>query len=693
MSAKKIEDVAKAIEIAEELFRPAIKNRVGYREELKLKERVKAGTILGDRKVNAIWKDIVSEERKSFAVQCDSDLCIIRILETTFKVTKRNELMLLKSTEDGDVEVLIANGLLTVESIETVEDPMRPDKYIVGKILMDKEVFRYRIPMGRFSSNLYLAEELNQAAGTKFNFYEHHISDLRLYAKGSGSPSEITISRNFGFDGDKYYTPSLVITSDGIFENREKLIEMPPNTLAQHLDFKREDDSNSFNELLKTFIENFLKLRESYITYFCLAHAFVSMVHARFKSLPPPILWLCGRTGDGKSFLLVTLCNLFGDFPEVNGKGSRKVSWTASPKYIAFQGMYFQGVPYLVDDFKNSNINHRDLREISQMLANVYDGSGRGTLSRNRSANEQAVMRGLLFCTGEDLPPVDAAVMARMAIRKYPIAERNLVAGEELRKIRTELPKIPPHFLHWFLNQDQGRFEGFHDSLKTRLQKKIMGCQNDLRISILSAEYGLGFHLLGRFLVARGLWTMEEAESRDEEFEKILEDHVVFMAGLAQEGQGCHIFLRALQSLVGSGEALIHGIHLDNVTETGAVKDPGTLDGRSGRYIGFVKRGADHDNTVYIDPEMAINSVERFLRAAGSEVGFSKMSIGQQLKDEGYFSRAPEKGNVLRVRWNQTLPWVWPIRPEALGLVMPESSQSMPSSQLPRPSTNADGLI
>jgi hypothetical protein len=673
-----IKDKSQAIDFAKEILNPLAKNRAKSSELMKAKDLIHRKTTLKSREVDRLWKEVVDEHRESGCESEGDSGQSTRVLNTLFKVSGDNRLAILESAGDKVIEKAIANGHIVIDSIEDLQDPIKPGKYIQGRILVGKESYRFRMPMARFSSNQYLSEELHNAAGTSYQFYDSQIPNIRLYAKAISNPTERTISRFFGWCSDNpahYFTPSLVINPKGIFPNNVKVIEMPSNKIASHLDFKHEVDEDVYNTTLSKFVDNFLALHDASVTYFCLGAVFLSLVHSRFENLPRTILWIMGRTGDGKSFIANILMNLVGDFPET--ADGRKVSWTSSPKYVADQGAYFKDCIFLADDFKMKNIRPHEAREISQIIANIFDATGRGTLTKDRASNTQAIVRGFMIATAEDQAPLDAATMARTTTVYYPTKEKNTFAGDALTKLRPNLCKIPPQYIHWFLNQEPETFESFFKDLRDRLCEQIRGSQNDFRIATVTAEFGLGFHLLSSFLVDRGIWSAQESVQRQNDFEVILKKHVVTTASAATDEQGCHIFLRVLSSLLISGEVKIQGVDLLD-TDVLEEHDGGSLNGNS-KPIGFCKSGDAHKGTVYIDPEMAVNQVQKFLRSEGNEIGFSKQTLGQQLRTEGFFSKDTGDRNVLKVRWNKSQGYYWPLKTDSMGLDAPSAPSSAQS--------------
>ena len=436
------------------------------------------------------------------------------------------------------------------------------------------------------------------------------------------------------------------------------------------MDFKYQPDNTIYCDLVRFFLNNFEKLSSLDVTWSVLSHFFLAPVHRRFRGLPKPILWLVGITGDGKSFVVQVAMNLFGDFPE--GTEDRRYSWTSSAVFITEMGQYFKDAVFFVDDFKLSNLISMGTRGAQSLIANYFDGTADGKLNRDGTPKKQRTIRGFLIVTGEDIPPVDAATLARTSIVRYPHNQRSIGAGEALKSRQEDFRQIMPQYLKWFLNQDLVRFERYYTTQKNRLFKLLNGAQNDLRIATMAAQSALGFELLSHFLHSLGLLTQDEVAHRERTFTAILEARATSIATLAVEEQGCNAFLRILKSLVQSREVEIVG-NLAHISSSD----------KEGRMIGFISVG--EPGAINVIPDLALGAVNRFMAASQSKVAFSKDAIGEQLKSGGHMVNPPKEGCVRRVRSGRALPYVWVLKGEAVGFepeVEGEAASASDSSAL-----------
>src|SRR5262249_39745360 len=135
-------------------------------------------------------------------------------------------------------------------------------------------------------------------------------------------------------------------------------------------------------------------------------------------------LWLVGLTGSGKSFAAKLFANFFGDFPL---ESASFTTWGATGNFIQRQGYFFKDALYLVDDYKPELVKNQ--QEVVKVLQAYADNTARGRLRADATANVLRPIRGLMVCTGEDVPDQHASAVARSVIVKVPQQAKNLVAG------------------------------------------------------------------------------------------------------------------------------------------------------------------------------------------------------------------------------------------------------------------------
>jgi hypothetical protein len=118
----------------------------------------------------------------------------------------------------------------------------------------------------------------------------------------------------------------------------------------------------------------------------------------------------------------------FGDFPL---ESASFTTWGATGNFIQRQGYFFKDALYLVDDYKPELAKFP--QEVVRVLQAYADNTARGRLRSDATANVLRPIRGLLVCTGEDVPEHHASAVARSVIVKVPQQAKNLAAGNRCK--------------------------------------------------------------------------------------------------------------------------------------------------------------------------------------------------------------------------------------------------------------------
>src|SRR5262249_33083277 len=147
----------------------------------------------------------------------------------------------------------------------------------------------------------------------------------------------------------------------------------------------------------------------------------------------------------GKSFVAKLFMNFFGDFPVSSG---RFTTWSATPNYIQRQGYFFKDALYLVDDYKPEVVQPYQVVRVLQTYA---DGTARGRLKSDATANVLRPIRGLLVCTGEDVPEHNASATARSVIVQVPQQAKNVEAGTRCLDACKDYAGVTADFIRWLL--------------------------------------------------------------------------------------------------------------------------------------------------------------------------------------------------------------------------------------------------
>ena len=354
------------------------------------------------------------------------------------------------------------------------------------------------------------------------------------------------LTTNFGWtaDGMEYLTPSLEISQTGIRKvdaKAELRVDLGSETPACCLDLAIVEGS----ELLRVkrhIVEDLLTLSDRTVTHTLLGATAAAVLYPFTKGAGRFALWLVGRTGAGKSFLAKLFTNFFGNFPVSSAPFT---TWSATPNYVQRQGYFFKDALYLVDDYKPEVVQPYQVVRVLQTYA---DNTARGRLKSDATANVLRPIRGLLLCTGEDVPEHNASAVARSVIIKVPQQAKNVLAGMRCLEECGNYCGVMADFIRWLLGE--GRIEIFSirfNELQKRYYSDVAGQQNDIRIATNLALLGAAFEQFAEYLgdVWEG-WSEAARKFIEEDIVSIRDD----MLGEAKEQQASEVFLKTLSELI-----------------------------------------------------------------------------------------------------------------------------------------------
>ena len=366
-------------------------------------------------------------------------------------------------------------------------------------------------------------------------------------------------------------------------------------------------------------------------------------------------LWIVGLSGTGKSHMAKLFQNFFGNFPIAGEKAV--ISWASTTKRIQHEGYYFRDALYLVDDYKPEYCRPSEATWVLQAYA---DSSARSRLQRDASAAETREIRGLLFCTGEDVPDHGAGATARLIKIPYPKGEKDLERGQRCRQQRLNYPGVMADFIRHVLANKRGlAFAARVEELQARFYREDAGKDNDVRIAGNFALLAAAFEEMADYL--RDVWDGAAEAKR-----VFVEEHVPELrrANLADvsEQKASKLFLSTLAGLVQQGTVQIKGLQglhpelqvqgsppLIGKTATskevsGQATTVATADRLGG---GRVAAGPHREDTVVeIWTSAALSQVQQSLRQQGKpSLVITDRALLQQLREDGVL--LDEENNTL----------------------------------------------
>ena len=397
----------------------------------------------------------------------------------------------------------LTNFIMRITEDVHVADDLRPRRVFRGTIALLGAEHHFAIDAEDYGNNGKLTAAIYAAAGAKA---EMHCKPelLRTAVSAVSGPALRRASTNFGWNSDKtvYMVPGGQITADGFQEadcsavqvdlsDQEfaKRLGLPPGSAEQLLATKRH------------LVDDLLRLcPDAKVGYALLAGAALSVLYRFTDGMNRVLLWVAGLSGNGKSFMAKLFQNLFGDFPIAGEKAV--ISWASTVKRIQHEGYYFRDAMFLVDDYKPEHCRPGDATWLLQAYA---DSAARSRLRSDATAAETREIRGLLVCTGEDVPDHSASATARLIKIPYPVGEKDLERGRRCQQQRGNYPGVMADFIrHLIANNRGSAFAARVVELQASYYREVTGSDNDLRIAGNFAMLAAAFEEIADYL--RDAW-------------------------------------------------------------------------------------------------------------------------------------------------------------------------------------------
>ena len=348
-----------------------------------------------------------------------------------------------------------------------------------------------------------------------------------------------------------------------------------------------------------------------------------------FITSPDFALWMVGPTGSLKSELAALAQRHFGTFDRKTLPGS----WTSTENALEGRLFTVKDALAVIDDYA-PNADSRAQQELEKRAQRIIRGIGnrasRGRLRADLSQQPDRPPRGMVVCTGEDLP-TGHSIQARLVIVEIDRERLHLDVVSELQASGNRLSHAMRGYIEWL------------QPAIPHLQKELPARQGRLR----SELYQIGSHLRQADALAhlRGA------------FDLLLEfaEHVGAIEGVRAD----ELRATARQTLWRIGEAQGNVLRdLEPVERFVSVL--GTL--LEQRRIRLVEKGtsprADDVEAVgwfdqefaYLLPEAARRRVATFLRESGESWSHSAHALHKALVRKGIVVPGPDGRPEMQVR-------------------------------------------
>lgn len=339
---------------------------------------------------------------------------------------------------------------------------------------------------------------------------------------------------------------------------------------------------------------------------------------------PDFAVWLVGASGSFKSEACAIAQGHFGPFDRKTLPGS----WTSTEN--ALESLLFRAKDALivVDDYAPAAHNRITLRaKAERVLRSIGNGASRARLNANLEVRPERPPRGMVLCTGEDMPD-GASVIARVVRVDMKRADVDLATLTALQDRRDQLPVAMHLYVTWL-----------------KLHYRHLASDLPKRLALLRREY---IQAEGHARQPEALAMLEAAFETFLRFAKTAD--VISEADIADRLTACRATLMRVgeRNHVEAHDSDPADVFVETVR---AMWDGGTVNlvDRKSKYVlhgdkghapigwrDMPEREGDTSGSIYLQPELAYREVVRFLSDSGTSLGASKRMIAKLLHARGY---------------------------------------------------------
>jgi hypothetical protein len=352
-------------------------------------------------------------------------------------------------------------------------------------------------------------------------------------------------------------------------------------------------------------------------------------------------MFLVGRTGSLKTSWLTTAMSIYG---AGHVQDEQYVKWGQGSTANAMMKLaaLAQDMPLMIDNYKPNTGG--GARAFVQIMHGIIEGGEKKRLNRNSELRDSADIYTLPVFTGEALPGLDAAALARFVPVEFPWGGG--AVNEQLAAAQLEahhLPAVGRVWLQWLEQADLTQFLNHYEEERRVWADWLMEhqreMQNKLRVAsniaiiavcwrvLCHAPDGLG-ELARRYTAKLRMGLVLSSEMLNTSTDNALEASR-FISGISQ--------------MVATGRAIIADIDEE---VTGTDKD---------RLIGW-REG----EVTYLLPDLAVATYRRQMDDRLNE--FDTNGIGQQLAAMEHLLKVSKGRNKLLKRVRGARHWVWCVK-------------------------------
>lgn len=461
------------------------------------------------------------------------------------------------------------------------------------------------------------------------------------------------------------------ISRTGWFERDGQLAFVTPGGIVGELpegyrvklkdDFNRfavvDGDDESYRLGIEGLLNGFGKGFDKSISYPALAFALLP-VAARWLPTEGRRIWMhfSGETGTNKTTVAQCLMALYGaEFAKTNPLAS----FRGSSNSIERMGWFLPDCLGLVDEYKPVLVKPRDFVDMCHRYA---DGTDRTRLTSRADLHARKPPRWWVISTGEDVPPGESSLMARMIVLRFPRRPVGAPYNAGLAKmcrLSKHFPVVTARWAKWLMAHGDAfdfaaRVERHHQPIATYVQNAVPTAPNVNRIArnvaLIWAVWEAWWQCLRD--TNPDIVSQPKADAMSAAFEAVALDIAFAQAAEAVEQKPTAVFLEAVQEGIDAGEFVL--FHRNEPGENTALK---TI------------AGWHDDEGIYLLPALYDRIATRKFQSQ-RPLGFSRAELYRLLREEGLLANSDKNSTTVKI-WvgagkNKQRRRVLHLRPDAL---------------------------
>ncbi len=393
---------------------------------------------------------------------------------------------------------------------------------------------------------------------------------------------------------------------------------------------------------------------------------------------PGFVFTLVGKTGARKSSLAALFLSFFGKFNLRN----LPMSFNDTPNSVLYNAGRLKDVLTCVDDFHPRKSG--ELKSMTEVLETVIRGYGdridRGRLTSEIKQRKSVPPQGNVIVTAEFIPGISESSQARLfcvemdadtiSRAALTVAQRIAKNGSLCRGLHSYVTWIIDRFM--FSDERTAEtadlFRRVIESTRDEWQTKLnaLGMRPHGRLTEAIADLLLGFHVMVKFLVEKGIMTQEEGEAEKEKLAPIFLDLARKQVSMQEDDKPTSVYIRNLFAMINSGMLCLS-------------RKSDLTTGHPNNHIGY-----RDDDAYYIFLERSVMEVNRFCDQSGEGRVPAPQSLAKQLRDEGILIPHASGRNTDSKRFGRETKTVMILSrekvEEILGVSPPDGSNSVTDS-------------